>query len=135
MVAIAYQEVGVEVVGVRRGGGNPTAQNLAHAREALLLGALLVLLQAADGLLTMWGVDRYGVGVEGNPFLRHLMEQFGHVQILTLVKCVAIMFVGALTYYAKRQVWIRNAMGAVSAIYLFAAILPWTWILFIKPNL
>lgn len=89
----------------------------------------------ADGYLTMVGVSRFGTGVEGNPLLRHLMEQFGHVEILTIVKVLSIMLVGTLTMYAQRQLWVRNAMGAVSVIYIVAAIVPWTYILFIKPLL
>ena len=102
-------------------------------RKALLLGMILILLQAADGLLTSVGVSRFGVSVEGNPFLRHLMMEFGHLTTLTMVKFIAIAMICAMTYYATRQPWIRSAMGAVSAIYLFAAIIPWTYILFIKP--
>lgn len=109
-----------------------TADANRGANSALVVGAVLVLLQAIDGVLTSLGVSRYGVAVEGNPFLRSLMIQFGHIPTLGLVKFLAMMFVCTLTYYAQRQAWVRNAMGAITCVYFFAAVLPWTYILFIQ---
>ncbi|MFN8388707.1 MAG: DUF5658 family protein [Bdellovibrionota bacterium] len=111
------------------------AQTLPGAQRAFAVGCVLVLMQALDGLLTSLGVSRYGVAVEGNPLLRTLMEQFGHVPILGLVKVIAILFVIALSYYAKRLPWVQNAMGAISCIYLFTAIIPWTYILFFSSRM
>ncbi len=102
------------------------------ARSAFIIGTTLCLLQALDGILTSVGMRRFGTEFEGNPLLRSLMEQFGHVPTLGLVKLLSIFFVIALTIYAQKQPWVRNAMGAISCIYLFAAILPWTYFLFIK---
>ena len=103
--------------------------------RALLLGALLCSLQAADGFLTSMGVSRFGLSMEGNPMLRYLMLEFGHVATLSVVKLLAIFVVISLTYYARRITWVHNAMGAISCIYVFAAIVPWTYILFVKPYL
>ena len=61
------------------------------------------------------------------------MQELGHVQALGIVKFVAILVVINLAFFARKLPWINNAMGAISAIYLFAAIVPWTYILFIKP--
>lgn len=102
------------------------------AQGAMLITGTLILLQAADGVLTHLGVSRYGVGVEGNPFLRSLMLQFGNVPTLGFIKLTAILFILALSYYARRLPWINNAMGAISCVYLFAAVLPWTYVLFIS---
>ena len=103
------------------------------AKDVIVLGALLSLLQLVDGVLTNLGINRYGIAIEGNPFLRSMMEEFGHVPTLTILKCLAIGLVIALTMMTKKLPWIKNAMSAVTAVYLFAAILPWTYLLFIKP--
>ncbi len=103
-----------------------------HAQGAFLVTSSLIVLQALDGILTSMGVSRYGVNAEGNPLLRALMSEFGNVPTLGMVKITAILFILALSYYAKRLPWIHNAMGAISCVYLFAAVLPWTYVLFIS---
>lgn len=110
-----------------------TFRKFLPARNVLMLGVLLALLQAADGILTSVGINRFGITIEGNPFLRSLMEEFGHIPTLALVKLLAIIVVVSLTIIANRLPWVKSAMGAVTCIYLFAAILPWTYILFFRP--
>jgi hypothetical protein len=107
--------------------------NQLPAQKALAAGAFLCVLQAADGLLTSVGMARFGTSMEGNPLLRHLMETLGHIPALTLVKALAILVVIAMTMQARRLPWIQNAMGALSCVYMLLAIMPWTYILFIKP--
>ena len=114
-------------------GGNANFGNFAQAQKAFYLGLLLCILQAADGVLTSVGISRFGVAMEGNPFLRHMMLEFGHVPTLGFVKLLAIMIVISLAFFARKLPWINNAMGAISAVYVFAAIVPWTYILFVKP--
>lgn len=100
--------------------------------KVLLLGFFLASLQAADGVLTSIGVTRFGTSIEGNPVLRQLMEHFGHIPTLAILKLIAIIIVLSLTYLAQRRPWVHNAMGALTCVYLVAAILPWTYILFFK---
>ena len=99
----------------------------------LLIGVALALLQLADGILTSIGVSRFGVGIEGNPLLRAMMREFGHIPTLTILKFIAVMIVIGLTLLAHRLPWVKNAMGALTCLYLVAAIIPWTYLLFIKP--
>ena len=122
----------VEGAGLFGFGTSASIGELADARRAMVVGFSLALLQALDGVLTSMGVSRFGTGAEGNPILRFLMEEFGQLPILGIVKTIAIFFVLALSIYARRLAWVRNAMGAISAIYLFTAIIPWTYILFIQ---
>lgn len=103
-----------------------------QAPKVLLLGFFLAALQAVDGVLTSIGVTRFGTSIEGNPMLRQLMEHFGHIPTLAILKLIAIIIVLSLTYLAQRRPWVHNAMGALTCVYLVAAILPWTYILFIK---
>lgn len=112
--------------GVRRWGS---------AEKALFLGGLLCILQALDGILTSVGVSRFGIAVEGNPFIRSLMIELGHIPALGLIKCLAVVVIITLTWFARKLPWVNNAMGAVSCVYIFSAIIPWTYLLFIKPYL
>ncbi len=109
------------------------AQVKSNTSDIIFLGIILAILQLMDGVLTSIGVARFGIGIEGNPLLRALMAEFGHIQTLTLLKFLAIMIVIGLTLLAYRLPWIKNAMGALTCLYLVAAIIPWTYLLFIKP--
>lgn len=104
-------------------------------KDTVWLGGILVVFQALDGILTSTGIDRFGVAVEGNPLLRILMEEFGHVPVLALLKTAAVVLVLVMTILANRLSWIKHAMVAVCGVYLFAAIIPWTYILYIRPGL
>ena len=101
--------------------------------KTLMLGIFLILLQAADGILTSVGVARYGVSIEGNPFLRTLMESYGHIPTLAVVKFLAVLIVLHLMQLAAELPWVKSAMGAVSCIYVCAAIIPWLYVLFLRP--
>jgi len=103
------------------------------ARKALMSGLLLILLQGLDGILTTIGVERFGVSAEGNPLIRNLMHEMGHLPALGLVKCLAVLIIIALMSYARKLPWINNALGAIGAVYIFVAIIPWTYILFLRP--
>ncbi len=109
--------------------------SLVKKNDAVALGFVLALFQVLDGVLTSIGISRYGTAFEGNPIIRVLMEEFGHVAALGVVKFLAVMIVVALTYFAGKLPWVKKAMGAVTCVYLFAAILPWTYILFFRPLL
>lgn len=104
-----------------------------HYRQALYVGAVLSILQALDGLLTGIGIERLGLSAEGNPLLRSMMIQYGHIPTLAIVKALSIMIVILLTIYAQERRWVFKALSAISAIYLFVAIAPWTYVLFINP--
>ncbi len=113
----------------------PSLKSRVDTSDVLFLGIVLGLLQLADGVLTSIGVSRFGVGIEGNPLLRVLMTEFGHVPTLAMLKSFALFVVFGLTLLGLRLPWVKSAMGALTCIYLFAAILPWTYLLFIKPYL
>ena len=100
--------------------------------EALTLGVILCIMQALDGILTTIGVSRFGLEVEANPLIRGLMESYGEIFALALVKSLSIVAICVLVFLAHRVSWISKAMGYVAALYLFVAILPWTYLLFFK---
>ena len=105
------------------------------AKGAVVAGIVLSLLQAADGILTSMGINRFGMSMEGNPLLRTVMEHFGHIPTLAVLKTIAIFVIFGLIFASAKIPWVKSALGAVSFVYFFAAILPWTYILFFKTTL
>lgn len=98
-------------------------------RRILSLGAILILLQIMDGIFTAIGVSHFGVHAEGNFVIRSLMELWGPSLALVAVKSVAICVVCALCALAHKVTWIAPAMRGVIAVYMIAAIIPWSGIL------
>jgi len=99
-------------------------------KEILVLGSILIVLQVIDGLLTAYGVKSLGIYAEGNPFIRSLMEQIGHVPALVIVKATAAFIIAHLCTLSHTVSWISGALKGMIGVYLFAAILPWTAILY-----
>ena len=97
---------------------------------ALFFGAVLCALQAADGVLTSLGVRKFGIHVEANPVVRELIVSLGDVTALGLIKLLAIIVICFLVVLSRRVLWIRSAMGALSCVYLFGAVVPWIYLLF-----
>lgn len=61
-----------------------------YANQAPIVLALFVLTQALDGALTYWGVTRFGLGIESNAYLAHLMEAIGTGPALLAAKTLAV---------------------------------------------
>jgi hypothetical protein len=85
-----------------------------------VLLALFIVLQAADGLLTYAAVERFGPGVEGNPILATWMLLTGSEAALLGAKTLACLC-GAVLYVAG----VYHVLAGLSALYLFAAVVPW----------
>jgi len=106
-------------------GANPS-------REMLLLASIMMLLQVIDGILTGIGISHLGISAEGNLLLRVMMEQLGYIPTLVLVKTLALFIIAALCFISMQVSWIAKAMRLMIAIYLGAAIIPWSAIILIK---
>lgn len=100
--------------------------------EVFVLGLIMATLQVLDGVLTAIGIEHFGTGAEGNALLRELMELIGHVPTLIIVKGIAISIIFLLCSLASRVTWLPLAIKAMIGVYLFAAIIPWSYILFSK---
>jgi hypothetical protein len=108
----------------------PVVQNHPSiSRSVIILGLILALIQIADGVLTGIGVANFGVEAEGNPLLKSLMIQIGYIPALIITKGLAIGIIGLLVYLSNKVLWIQTAMKAVIALYLVAAIIPWSYII------
>ena len=100
--------------------------------EILLLGVILIVLQVLDGVLTGMGMRHFGIYAEGNLLLQQLMHAIGCVPALLLAKGVAIAVICTLCILSNRISWVGHAMKVVIGIYLFAAVIPWTLLLWSK---
>lgn len=101
-------------------------------RDTLILGSILICIQILDGVLTAIGVGHFGHWIEGNVILRNLMHQIGYIQALIIVKTFAIGVVIALCALASSVSWLNTAVKCVICLYLGAAIIPWSAIIFSK---
>jgi uncharacterized membrane protein len=99
------------------------------SKRAFQLGALLLLCQILDGVLTYTGLSMLGLDMEGNEFLRTLMHTYGTAPALLLVKLLAICFVFVLMIQAHSRRWVRPVIAVLIVIYLAAAVLPWIYII------
>lgn len=86
--------------------------------RALLV--IFIVLQAADGLLTYAAVERFGTAAEGNPILVTWMLLTGSEAALLGAKALACVCGGVL-YVAG----VHHVLAGLSALYLFAAVVPW----------
>jgi len=83
-----------------------------------------VLLQLADGVLTYAAVQRFGASAEGNPIIATWMVVTGIAPALIGAKLMACACGGVL--YAAG---VHRVLAGLSALYLFAAVMPWLQIL------
>lgn len=95
----------------------------------VLLGVVLIVLQILDGILTLTGVDTYGLYAEGNPLLRGLMGNIGAIPAIVITKLMCISLVISLCIQAARAQWIAWALHGIAGLYTVCAIIPWTLIL------
>lgn len=85
--------------------------------------ALLVLAMILDGILTYHGI-LHGHD-EGNPFIRYLMDMWGVLPAIVVSRILGIVWASAMLY--KRY---YSVMWAMVGVILFAALVPWTYLLF-----
>ena len=90
-----------------------------------LFGDLMVLVflvvQCLDGAFTYLGMSRFGPGIEANPLVASVVSAAGLGAGLAGAKLMAMGF-GILLHL--RQV--HSVVALLTALYIGAAILPWT---------
>ena len=104
----------------------------ASKTEIYIVGIILITLQILDGLLTGIGVSKFGAYAEANILIRTLILQWGPIAALVIVKSLAIAIVLILCHLASKINWVTSALKGVIALYLCAAIIPWTAILILR---
>ena len=98
---------------------------LSLSKKAAILGLALVACQVFDGLLTYIGLTLLGTHMEGNVFLRALVNQWGTFPALFAVKLGAAVLAVALMLQAHRRRWVRPVIFFVVLVYLGLALIPW----------
>jgi hypothetical protein len=88
--------------------------------------ALFAAVQLADGVLTFTGVARFGPAVESNPLLAFSMSTFGAGTTLSIMKALAVGL--AVILHRTRS---HFALACLTVLYVFAAVLPWAWLLLV----
>ena len=97
--------------------------------DVIVIGLILATLKLLDGVLTGIGMYQYGQGMEGNVLLRSLMAVIGYIPALVIVKSCSIGLIALLCTQATKMTWLKPALYGVIALYTFAAVIPWTYIL------
>ena len=96
-----------------------------HSRFGDLVILLFITVQVLDGTMTYTGVRVFGRAIEANPLLYWLMQSLGDGAGLAVAKTVALGL-GAFLHLAS----VHRAVAVLVAIYLAAAVGPWTHLLF-----
>ncbi len=81
-------------------------------------------MQAADAVMTLVGVGRFGLAAEGNPLLAYYMARFGAGAALLGAKTIVVLlasFMHALEHDLP--------LAVLTLVYVAAAIWPWAWLL------
>jgi hypothetical protein len=108
----------------------PQARSLAtftlpgSATRGISTLALFAAVQVADGIVTLAGVARFGLGVESNPILSASMTALGAGATLSIAKLAAVAFATVLHVTRSHLI-----LALLTVFYVFAALLPWTWLL------
>lgn len=95
----------------------------AQERAAWVL-ILFAAIQVFDGVMTAAGAAQYGSSIEANPLLAFLFGVVGTAATLVGVKLFAIGCATLLHVLAKPR-----ALAILTVVYVFAALLPWTFVL------
>ncbi len=133
MTQLAYKLQQTPQLSVIDGGKNRSRNSeadLAPTREMIVLSLVLISLQILDGVLTGMGMNFFGIHAEGNFILRNMMHLLGYIPALVLAKTAAILVVCSLCYLSTRVAWLPLAMRGIIVVYLCAAVIPWSYILF-----
>jgi Domain of unknown function (DUF5658) len=81
---------------------------------------VFVLTQVADGLFTYFGIKMFGTAIEGNPLVAWYVAAYGAEVAIVGAKGLALACGAALHLRAMHR-----TIGALTIIYLTAAVWPW----------
>jgi hypothetical protein len=93
---------------------------VADVRQAPVVLGIFMLVQLLDGVLTYWGVNRFGIELEMNTILASSMLAIGPGATLVAAKLIAAA--GGLVLYGNGY---YRPLAAVSGLCLGLAVVPW----------
>jgi hypothetical protein len=90
----------------------------------------LIALQVLDGILTAYAVNKYGVGIEGNPLIRFLITQLG-LWSLGFVKLIAIGFLVFILRNVKglNSFEFNTLLYVIFVLYFITVVILWPYCL------
>jgi hypothetical protein len=91
---------------------------------AITLLALFAAVQVLDAVMTWTGVLRFGTAIEANPLLAASFTHFGAGATLGAAKLFAIAC--ALVLHLRSHYLV---LSVLTVLYVFGAIVPWSWTL------
>lgn len=89
-------------------------------KQAPLVLAIFMVTQLLDGVLTYWGVSRFGIGLEMNSLLVATIEEIGLIAALLAAKGLACVC-GVVLYIN----FYFRPLAAVAGLCLGLAVVPW----------
>ena len=92
-----------------------TALRITRKYENFLL-VLLLVLQFQDGIMTHSGFHLFGAGIEANPMIRYLIENFGDHVGLVVPKFLGILFLWFI--YKTKQADTYNVLTIMGLTFL-----------------
>ena len=92
-------------------------------RQGPVVMVLFLVIQMLDGVLTYWGVTRFGIELEMNALLSSWMHAVGPGLTLVVAKAVACAC-GFILYRAR---YLRP-LAAVAGLCLGIAVVPWAYL-------
>lgn len=125
MADTAYADPAVflgPTTGPRRATRAPIVQRSLFGDVVLVV---FLLAQCFDGVFTYVGVMVYGAGIEANPLIAALMDAMGHGPGLATAKLAAAAL--GIALHLRN---VHSAVMVLAGFYVFAAIIPWSVILF-----
>jgi hypothetical protein len=103
--------------------GDRTRRLMSFGNWAILL---FLIAQGLDGIFTYVGLVIYGPTIEANPLLAWLMDSVGQGPALAGAKLTAAGL-GIILHLVA----VHRAVALLALLYITAAILPWTHLLFL----
>jgi Domain of unknown function (DUF5658) len=103
--------------------GGSFANGLHVIKRSLYGNAIMlvfVLTQVADGLFTYFGIKMFGAAIEGNPLVAWYVVAYGAGVALVGAKGLALAC-GAALHLRE----MHRTIGALTIVYLTAAVWPW----------
>ena len=90
----------------------------------MLLMGLYITAHLLDAVLTYVGVNRLGLGAEGNPIVKWLMQNLGILPSLVVAKALGIG-AGVWLYQHNSTSWLMFATVSIFVV----AVVPWVIVL------
>jgi hypothetical protein len=100
-----------------------TSARLEDKKQGPLVFAIFIAIQVLDGLLTYWGVTRFGIELEMNQLLAATMLALGPAPALLMAKGLACGC--GLVLYANAYL---RPLAAVAGLCLGLAVVPWLFL-------